>query len=252
MKTIVTAPSPKPKIRPPTSNASPSLDGSSDASDSARSCSSSPKSVRAVELLEEVRGRGCARRSIGRSSIRSRTAPTNGRDEQVGEADDAGDEAEHDDRRGVPALHRRALLEPRDGRLEDDREEERDEHPEHRLARRDERPRRRRTTPRIVSDRSQRDEDLDALRRRLGSRHEASLGPAPEVASLACARRVRRVRCGRRRSRFGRAARRLAFVRPARRRHRAPSVTVPLTDCTSSQSARPRTHRDRRRHPRRC
>ena len=56
MKTIVIAPRPNPKIRPPTSNASPSLLGRSDASDSARSWSFCADVGALVEPLEELRG----------------------------------------------------------------------------------------------------------------------------------------------------------------------------------------------------
>ncbi len=77
MKTIVIAPSPNPKILPPTSKASPSFEGRSEARDSARCWSFSPMSVRRSSCwkMSEARMRSTM---FGRSSMRSRTAPTNG------------------------------------------------------------------------------------------------------------------------------------------------------------------------------
>ena len=77
MNVIVIAPSPNPKTLPPTSNASPSFVGRSAASVWAFSWSLSPMSVRwsICWKRSEARIRSTI---VGRSSIRSRTAPTKG------------------------------------------------------------------------------------------------------------------------------------------------------------------------------
>ena len=77
MNAIESAPRPKPKILPPTSKASPSFEGRSAASDSARACSSSPRLVRRSRSWNSSDAR-MRSTMLGRSSIRSRTAPTNG------------------------------------------------------------------------------------------------------------------------------------------------------------------------------
>ena len=123
----------------------------------------------AIELLEEI-GAADALDDVRQVLDQVLHGPDERADEQVGEQAEHADQAEHDEHRRVAALHPSSLLEPADRRREDDREEERDEDPEDRLARRDERPdecdhaedRR---------DRPRRDGDLDALRPRLGSCH---------------------------------------------------------------------------------
>ena len=77
MNVIVIAPSPKPKIRPPTSKASPSFEGRSEARVSAFCWSFSPMSVRWSSCWKRSEAR-IRSTIVGRSSIRLRTAPTNG------------------------------------------------------------------------------------------------------------------------------------------------------------------------------
>ncbi len=198
MNVIERAPRPKPKILPPTSNASPSFDGRSAASVSARVWSSSPRFVRCVELLEEIGGADPlddARQVLDQVPDGSHERAH----EQVGERAQEADQAEYHEHRRVAAFHPASIHEPRDRRGEHDRQEERDEDPEDGLTCGNERPHER-DHAQDGRHRPGRDRDLDPLGRRLRSCHVASLGPASAGLGSGASERARpSARCGRRR-----------------------------------------------------
>ena len=248
MKTIVIAPRPNPKIRPPTSNASPSLLGRSDASDSARSWSFSPMSVRAVELLEELGGPDALddRREVldqvaHRADERAH--------EQVGEAEEArrrGRGRRSSRRSRASCAHRsssqvtgvwRTIA--RKSAMNTQRTACRAATNAHTNA----------MTPRIVTIVRGGDRDLDALRRRLGSRHggesRTRAGGRPQASCAASGARGERARrCARPRSRCARAARPCSPSPAGASPTSSSELTSPLTDWTSIQSAEARAHRD--------